>query len=270
MSNKVITTDQISFWMNGAGKKKLLTKEEVCLIARKVQSNPKGSLAYKQAVNKLVSHNLRLVIRSVNLFMKTKTVKNWGETETLDFLQVGAMGLIRAAEKFDPSMGYSFSTYATFWIRSFVSRYNIKISSIFHIPENACRDAYAYEKHGAIGKKTKEDSKAFAELVRSAQSAISLDAKMRDDDDGGLTFADTLQIEYSQTIPSGTDYFSDEMENIIKLAGLSDQQAWILRCLFVHELKIKEIMELTKLSNGQIQEIRKDAFRKIKATISMV
>lgn len=269
MSSRIVTTDQIAFWMNGAGKKQVLTKEEVCLVAREIQNNPKDSRAYKKAVDKLVSHNLRLVIRSVNLFMKAKTCKKWGEVDTLDFLQVGAMGLIRAAEKFDPTLGYSFSTYATFWIRSFVSRYNLKISSIFHIPENACRDAYTYEKHGVIGKKTEEESKALAQLVRSAQSAISLDAHVGAGD-SGFTLADLLCSEYGEAIPEGTDRFSDEIENIMKLAGLSDQQMEVLRYLFVHELKLKEITQITNLSKTQIQEIRKAAFQKMRNTITTV
>ena len=94
----------------------------------------------------------------------------WGSSETLDYLQVGTMGLFKAAEKYDPSRGYAFSTYATHWIRSHVGRYNMKASSPFKISEEACRHVYYYEKHGKmnnnahVGQEWKENPERMCEL----------------------------------------------------------------------------------------------------------
>ena len=68
-----------------------------------------------KAKNELIERNLRLVVHNV------KRYRGLG----LDFeelLQEGVLGLIRAAEKFDPEAGYKFSTYATWWIRQKASR----------------------------------------------------------------------------------------------------------------------------------------------------
>lgn len=69
------------------------------------------------ARNKLVEHNLRLVIS----IAKRYTSKA-GELSLGDLVQEGSFGLIRAAEKFDYTKGFRFSTYATFWIKQAVRR----------------------------------------------------------------------------------------------------------------------------------------------------
>lgn len=263
----IISTDQISFWMNAAGSKPILSKEEVCVIARNIRSSEPGSKSYKYWVNKLVSHNLRLVIKSVHLYMATKTRKNWGGTETLDFLQAGAMGLIRAAEKYDPETGYTFATYATFWIRSAIGRHGIKESSIFHIPENACRDAYTFEKHGFAGKKSKQEGLAFTRMVRSAQAAISLDAPVKNGSD--LAVIDMLESTYCPSYMS-QGRFSPEMEETMRAAKLTPDQIMILALVFIDELKVKDIIKITNMSKNQICHLRRTALGKLKSAMIAV
>ena len=261
------STDEITAWMNVAGSKPVLTKEEVCILARKIRSEKVNSPRYKFYVNKLVSHNLRLVIRSVHLYMNGKSRRNWGETDTLDFLQTGTLGLIRAAEKYDPETGYTFATYATYWIRSFIGRYAIKTSSIFHIPENACRDAFAFEKHGFIRNKSHDVGKEFTKLVRSAQSVLSLDMPLGEDGDTKL--GDCLESRYAvDTSANGS--FSSEMRDLIEAADLSEQQVQILEHLFIHEMKLKDVIKVTALSKRQVTMLRESAFSKLKRVMTTV
>lgn len=269
------TTDDITYWMNVAGSRPVLSQEEIDSIAKIIQSEPVGSKKYKDHVNKLTEHNLRLVIRFVKIFIKAKTKRNWDEIETVDYLQIGTMGLIRAAEKYDPTRGYKFSTYATYWIRSFVTRHSIKASSIFSIPEEACRKAYFFRTHGFL--KTKDGIKDEAninkgkqlnDLVSAAQSAVSLYVSVTDDHEHAL-----IDIIASPEFDKGYHLdgkFDPEMEDAIKAAKLSPDQVFILRSLFIYDHKATEIANLRGLSRGQYQSLRKDAMTKLKSVLSPV
>ena len=52
-----------------------------------------------------------------------------------DLVQEGVLGLIRAAEKFDPKRGFAFSTYATNWVRSLVGKAALRQRRLVHIPQ---------------------------------------------------------------------------------------------------------------------------------------
>ncbi len=85
------------------------------------------------AKNKLVAANLRLVT-SVTRKIKQSKTSNAGGLALEDMIQEGSVGLIRAAEKFDASRGYKFSTYATWWIRASVFRAITTQSRSIRIP----------------------------------------------------------------------------------------------------------------------------------------
>ena len=117
----------VADWIDATARHQPLCERTVIELARRVQrwqQYPDGpELAPKaikrmalRARNQLVNHNLRLVAhiwqrRSISSSLPAQ------EEGTADALQEAALNLVRAAEKFDPTKGYRFSTYATFWVR---------------------------------------------------------------------------------------------------------------------------------------------------------
>jgi RNA polymerase sigma factor (sigma-70 family) len=109
--------------MNGAGKYPLLTAAEELGLGRAVQlwlsaEDPSAAvaLAGRRARDLLVVSNLRWV---------AAIAKNYREKTSLpfeDLLQSGSLGLVTAAQRFDPERGFKFSTYATCWIRQGITR----------------------------------------------------------------------------------------------------------------------------------------------------
>lgn len=141
-----------------------------------------------KAKNELIERNLRLVVHNV------KRYRGLG----LDFeelLQEGVLGLIRAAEKFDPEAGYKFSTYATWWIRQKASRAVFDKGRTVRIPvhyQEQLRKLREAEREltAVLGREptTKEiagvlevSSEKVKEMVGRRRSITSLDAAVNPD-----------------------------------------------------------------------------------------
>jgi len=125
-----LASDSIGHYLSSIGRVPLLTAAEEIELAHHVQ-NMKKLLETpeiersrrnrhlikigKRARDRMMAANLRLVVSVA------KKYQNQG-LELLDLVQEGAIGLERAVDKFDPAMGYKFSTYAYWWIRQGMTR----------------------------------------------------------------------------------------------------------------------------------------------------
>ena len=123
-----MAVDSIRDYLRAIGKTPLLTPAEELELARAVQlmlpllevdsltpEQQKLISRGKQAKNRMIQANLRLVVTIA------KKYQNRG-LDLMDLVQEGSLGLERAVEKFDPTKGYKFSTYAYWWIRQSVTR----------------------------------------------------------------------------------------------------------------------------------------------------
>ncbi len=142
----------LSDFLGEIGRHELLTPEQELTMGRKVQamvalnercqqtSGNGGECEYtslekktlkagERAKNKMITANLRLV---VNL---AKRYQGKG-LELLDLIQEGTLGLTRAVEKYDPTRGHRFSTYAYWWIRQGLNRALSTQSRTIRIPVN--------------------------------------------------------------------------------------------------------------------------------------
>merc|ERR1719506_845764 len=86
----------------------------------------------QEAKNKLVTSNLRLVQRVVNVYIRNGLSSQYNAG---DLMQEGTIALIRAAEKFRPDKGFRFSTYAMYWIRASVKRSQLTQSREISVPQ---------------------------------------------------------------------------------------------------------------------------------------
>ena len=96
-------------YLNRIGKGKLLTRREEIDLSRRANAGD------ERARKKLVERNLRLVVHVAKRYRGSGLPFE-------DLIQEGNLGLIRAADRFDPEKGNRFSTYATWWIRQAVGR----------------------------------------------------------------------------------------------------------------------------------------------------
>mmetsp|Transcript_12871 Transcript_12871/g.18912 ORF Transcript_12871/g.18912 Transcript_12871/m.18912 type:complete len:546 (-) Transcript_12871:38-1675(-) len=110
------------------------TDDEWCAAAGKINIQALEQVMEEglEAKNKLVTANLRMVQRVVNVYIQNGLS---GQYNAGDMMQDGIMALIRAAEKFEPDRGFRFSTYAMYWIRSAVKRSQEFQSRVVPLPQ---------------------------------------------------------------------------------------------------------------------------------------
>lgn len=119
--------DSVRQYLLEIGQYELLTKEEEIDLATKYKET--GKIVYR---NKLINHNLRLVVSIAKKYAVACT-----SMTIMDIVQCGNLGLMTAVEKFDPKLGFRFSTYASWWIKQSIIRSMSNDDRIIRLPVHA-------------------------------------------------------------------------------------------------------------------------------------
>src|SRR3569832_632139 len=170
----------------------LLTSEEEIELTRAVQNGD------EKARQRLIESNMRLVINIA------KTYRN-RSIPLEDLIQEGAIGLMQAAERFDPDKGFRFSTYATHWIKQAIGRAIDNKSKAIRLPVHVSQSLRKVEKERVrLSRELGQDptpeqlasamgisAKKLLALLQSSQELLSLD--MTVGDSGGMTLGGLIR-----------------------------------------------------------------------------
>lgn len=269
--SKAPLTDSVKMYMREIGAIPLLTWDEEKAIGERIMAGDES------AKNELVEHNLRLVIS-----VARKYIGHAGMT-FMDLVQEGNIGLIKAADKFDPSKGYKFSTYATWWIRQTVGRAVQEQSRTIRIPVHMVETAAKMNK--AIRKLTQELEREpqieeiAAEMGVSAdkikflfeanRDPLSLDNRVNDEDDA--TVGD-LVADHSAEVPGASIIKEDNKRQVIAvLDTLSQREKEVMVMRFGLEddtpKTLEEIGKHFGVTRERIRQIETKALRKLRNPI---
>lgn len=124
-NNIVFKDDILQMYLKDIGKTKLLKREEEEALGKDIMEGDKHKAI--KAKKKLIQANLRLVVSIAKKYAGQGVL-------FMDLVQEGSLGLIKAANKFDYSKGFKFSTYATWWIRQTIVRAIANNSKLIRIP----------------------------------------------------------------------------------------------------------------------------------------
>src|SRR5579863_4503723 len=269
-SGENTTDNAIRRYLAEIGRYPLLTAEQEMKLAWRVVD---GDI---EAQQQLVEANLRLVVSIAKRY-------NSNGISLLDLVQEGNLGLIRAAQKYDPARGFRFSTYATWWIRQSISRAVAEHTRTIHIPVHVVEMIYKikritrnlYQELGRdplaeeIARVARMTKERVVELQSMAETPISLDAPLIDDEQYHL--ADTLE-DTRATAPA----------DIVTHQALRDQIAYALDTLNQRERQVielryglfdghchtlEELSAFFKLTRERIRQIEVKALRTLRHPI---
>lgn len=181
----VIADDSVKIYLQQIGKIRLLTPEQELEIATDIKENNS-----EEAKEALVNANLRLVVSIAKKYIGRGL-------SFLDLIQEGNMGLMRAAEKFDYTKGYKFSTYSTWWIQQAITRAIADKSRLIRLPVHMIETLSRIKKISLDltlenGQPPTKEEIAYrvgmpvnklAALIESAQGTISIESPTNQKDD---------------------------------------------------------------------------------------
>lgn len=250
--------DPISWYLSNIGRVPLLTPAEEIELGNQVQKmmvltedgqlnektkefTPQDKRTIKigrRAKERMMKANLRLVV-SVAKKYQGKGL------ELLDLVQEGSLGLERAVEKFDPTRGYKFSTYAFWWIRQSMTRaiacqsrtirlpvhLSERLATIRKISRELAHKLGAMPSRIEIAEAMEIDVEELDSVLRQALSTSSLDAPVNGDD--GRSFLGDLIADSNNEEPLDQVEQKMHQEQLGKwLSHLSEQEQHVLKLRF--------------------------------------
>ncbi|MCU0846921.1 MAG: RNA polymerase sigma factor RpoD/SigA [Spirochaetes bacterium] len=257
----------ISWYLEQINKIPLLSREEEDFLARQSRSGDES------AKNRLIKANLRFV---VSIAKKYQT----SGISLLDLINEGNMGLIKAAEKFDPDRGFHFISYAVWWIRQAIILAISQKASLIRLPLNRTADIQKIEKvHKKLENKLGREPTAseIAEdldmeddeihhLRNITQDYISLDSTFGDSDDTTIL----SMIVDSRIESPDKNVLEESLKDALNdvLDTLSESERQIIRMRFglngFNPMSLQQIGDRFKLSKERIRQIEKKAIRRLR------
>ena len=264
LGDKAPAEDNVKIYMRQVGDIPLLTLEE--------------EITYAEAHNykALIEANLRLVINIAKKYVHKGV-------PFMDLIQEGNIGLMRAVKEFDCTKGYRLSTYATWWIRQYITRALSNQSRTIRIPvhmiEYGAKVRKIYNKLSNILNREPTPEEVAEEMKISIEKVNEVFNLIREPISLDNTIGDEEEDTLGEIIPDTSFYTPEKVLNeyankeIVEtvLNSLSPREKDILKWRFGlmdgRPKTMEEVGQMYKLTRERIRQIENKALRKLRNPI---
>ena len=275
--NNFIDNDSKSFVKKAMSLPLLEEKHELNLANKWKNKNDENAL------HELIQAHMRLVVSYAVKY------KNYGLSLN-DLIQEGNIGLMKAAQKFEPDKGFRFSTYASWWIRASIQDFLLKHWSIVRIATTSKQKSLFFSlrrlkqkingnENGNIDFNTAEN--IASDLNISTSAVINMDSRITQNDsslnkkiseDGEDEFLSLLEDENAR--PDNIIFAKDEIDHKKTMVNsaidsLDDRETQIIneRHLSEDPKTLEYLGKKLKISKERVRQIEKNAMNKMKSYI---
>ena len=275
--NNFIDNDSKSFVKKAMSLPLLEEKHELNLANKWKNKNDENAL------HELIQAHMRLVVSYAVKY------KNYGLSLN-DLIQEGNIGLMKAAQKFEPDKGFRFSTYASWWIRASIQDFLLKHWSIVRIATTSKQKSLFFSlrrlkqkingnENGNIDFNTAEN--IASDLNISTSAVVNMDSRITQNDsslnkkiseDGQDEFLSLLEDENAR--PDNIIFAKDEIDHKKTMVNsaidsLDDRETQIIneRHLSEDPKTLEYLGKKLKISKERVRQIEKNAMNKMKSYI---